>query len=71
MGEAETVVLITDKEGKVRKVFRLPTEKLSKRTESEIIELAKKYDQLVEFYPVKWSGIEALKWELKEMNGDL
>lgn len=70
MGEVETVVLITKPDGKVLRVFRLATKQLGKRTEDDIINLAQKYGQLVEFHPVTWAGIEALKWDLKEMNGD-
>lgn len=66
----ETVVILTDARGRIHKVFRVPTVQMSKRTEDEIIEVAKKYNQLVEFHPVGWSGIEAVKWDIKAANGD-
>ncbi len=70
MGWSETVVLITRMDGSVLKVFRLPTARLDKRTEDEIVELAKKHNQLVEFHSTELDGIESMKWELKKVNRD-
>lgn len=66
----ETIVLITDSSGKVLRAFITPTLALSKRSEDEIIEIAKKRNQLVEFHPTAWMGLDVLKQSIKEMPGE-
>jgi hypothetical protein len=70
--DERTVVTIQNRHGEVLRTFTVPTAQINERDEGDIRELAAKYGQTVKFFKVAgWSGIEAVKWDIKEMNGDI
>lgn len=66
-----TIVIVQDSGGEVVLASIVPTAQIKERDKADIIVLAAKHQQNVSFYEkAGWSGIEALKWDLKEVNGD-
>ena len=65
-----TVIVLQDSHGAVLRTFTVQTAQINDRDKKDIVELAGKYNQFVHFFPVAgWSGIESVKWDIKEMNG--
>jgi len=67
-----TVIIITDlKTGSILRPYTVPTAQINPRDKKDIRDLAAKYQQIAYFYELEgWSGIESVKWDIKEMNGD-
>lgn len=67
----KTIVIVQDAGGEVVLASIVPTAQINKRDKADIIALAAKHQQNVSFYEaVGWVGIEALKWDLKTVNGE-
>lgn len=66
----ETVVVINDG-WEVLRVFIVPTAQINPRDTQDIKLLAAKHNQAATFYSLQgFMGIEAVKWEIKKMNGE-
>lgn len=69
--EDRTVIIVQSLNGEVLRTFTVPTAQIKPKDKKDIVELAGKYNQHIHFFEVAgWSGIESVKWDIKEMNGD-
>jgi len=66
-----TAVVLSDPKGNALGVFIVPTKEISETDKATLHQTADHYGQFITFLEVdRWSGIEAVKQGIKELNGD-
>lgn len=68
---SEYTVMVVSNEREVLDAILIPTAHVTERDKKDLIEIASGYKQRVTFLTKGWMGIEAAKFRIHEMNGDI